>query len=45
MDVSGVSGSDCETEEEEGGADLECERRSDMVDGVEGDGVKGGCRG
>ena len=45
MDVSGVPGSDSETEEEEGGADLVCERMSEIVDGVEGDGVKGDCNG
>lgn len=36
-DVSGVSGSDRETDADEGGADLLLERLSEIEDGVEGD--------
>lgn len=39
-DVSGVS-SDCEREDKEGAADFEFERKSDVDDGVDGEGVTG----
>ena len=38
-DVSGVSGSECEKDEDEGGADLVCERTSDVDECVDGEGV------